>query len=125
MEVIVASWFVAVGESDRRTGLLRTVVLWPGIMAVVAGAVPAPMVLVSALAAALPYLLAHGLGHTGGGDVKLAFLVGGMLGDPMSALAGVGLAQTVSLVGFLGDRRRRRPHGPSLAGVTAVMVVGP
>ncbi len=116
---------MAVGESDHRTGLLRTVVLWPGIVAVVAGSVPAPMVLVSALVAALPYLFAHGLGHTGGGDVKLAFVVGGMLGDPMTALAAVGVAQTVSLVGFVGDRRCRRPHGPSLAGVGAVMVVGP
>nr|WP_212763060.1 prepilin peptidase [Gordonia araii] len=116
------------GEIDRRTGRLPLVVLWPGIAAVitcgVAGALAGePAVLSSAAAAALPYVGAHAAGQAGGGDVKLGFIVGGLVADPLVALAAVGVAQLVGLAGFVLDRRTRRPHGPALAGVAALAVL--
>ena len=78
-----------------------------------------------ALVAALPYVVAGLLGHSGGGDLKLAFVVGGLSADPATALLVVGLAQLVALVGFVTERRRLRPHGPALSSVAAILVVGP
>ncbi|HNP58887.1 MAG TPA: prepilin peptidase [Gordonia sp. (in: high G+C Gram-positive bacteria)] len=130
MEAIVAVWLVALGEVDRATSRLPTAQLLPGIAAVGICGVGESLaghsgVLVAALVAALPYVVAGLLGHSGGGDLKLAFVVGGLSADPATALLVVGLAQLVALVGFVTERRRLRPHGPALSSVAAILVVGP
>lgn len=130
MDLVVALWLLVLGEVDRATSRLPTAKLWPGIAAVGACGISDmlsghPGVLAAALVSALPYVVAGALGHSGGGDLKLAFVVGGLCADPSTALLVIGLAQAVALVGFTTDRRRRRPHGPALCGVTAVLVAGP
>ena len=119
---MVVVWLLALGEGDRRCGLLPTVSLLPGLTAVAAMGIQYPAVWLSALVAVLPYLAAYAFGQVGGGDVKLAFIVGGLLVDPVVAIVAVGLAQVVGLLGFWLDRRYRGPHGPSLGGVAAVLV---
>ena len=123
MSLIIVLWLLTLGEGDHRTCRIPTVKLWPGIVAVVTVGVTHPAAIGAALIAAVPYLAAHALGQAGGGDVKLAFVLGGLLADPASATV-VGLAQVVALAGFWTDHLARRPHGPALAGVAAVLVIG-
>ncbi len=127
--MVVVVWLLALGDTDRRTSRLPTSMMWPGLAAVlVQGAADAaagrPGMLAAALAGTAPYLVAHLLGQVGGGDVKLAFVVGGLLGDPLVAVVAVGMAQVVGLAGWCADRRRRRPHGPALTGVAAALLCG-
>ncbi|MFT4201526.1 prepilin peptidase [Gordonia sp. (in: high G+C Gram-positive bacteria)] len=124
MGCVVALWLLTVGEVDRRTGRLPTVMLWPGIAAVtVTGSVGGEhRLLVAAVAACTPYVIAGMIGLVGGGDVKLAFVVGGLTGDPSAALVVVCAAQLIAAVGFARAGGRARPHGPALAGSAAVIV---
>ncbi|MFT3900006.1 MAG: A24 family peptidase [Gordonia sp. (in: high G+C Gram-positive bacteria)] len=122
MGLIVASWLLAVGDRDRRTGRLPNALLLPGVVGVLASGTPDA--LAAAFVATAPYLLAHALGAVGGGDVKLALIVGALVGTPAGALAAVLVAQAVALVGFRRAGPRRRPHGPALTGVAAVLVLG-
>ncbi|WP_161927151.1 prepilin peptidase [Gordonia crocea] len=123
MGMVVALWLLALGEGDRRTGRLPTAVLWPGIAGGAAVGGTHPVVLVSGLVAVLPYAIAHLMGQVGGGDVKLAFVIGALAADPVLAAVAVVLVQVVALVGFAGSRRRRQPHGPAMCAVGAVCAV--
>ncbi|QKT07269.1 prepilin peptidase [Gordonia sp. X0973] len=129
METVVGLWLLVVGDVDRRSGRLPIPVLWPGVAAVAAQSAARlgasdPRLVAAALVATLPYLLAHALGQVGGGDVKLAFVVGGLAVDPAVAVLAVVTAQLVGVWGSARSARRRRPHGPALAGVAAALVLG-
>lgn len=120
--LVVMIWLAVVAESDRRTARIPNRLLWPGVLAVVVGGLAAPHVLIAALAGSVPYLLAFTRRWCGGADVKLGFVLGGLLAHPVAALLMVALAQVGVLIGHRRGGPLRRPHGPTLI-LAAVLVL--
>ncbi|GAA3715472.1 prepilin peptidase [Gordonia hankookensis] len=118
---LVLIWLVVVAVGDLRTGRIATVLVWPGVAATVGMSIEHPGVLAAALATATPYLLAALARACGGGDLKLAFVVGGMIGDVGTGLMVVVSAAVVTAMAHLRGPAREtgRPHGPAL--VTAAL----
>ncbi|MBJ7291196.1 MAG: prepilin peptidase, partial [Williamsia sp.] len=79
------------------------------------------------LVLAAPYLVATTFGACGGGDLKLAVALGGVVGDPALALLVVAAAALVTLAVIALRGRSPRgagvAHGPALA-VAAVAIGG-
>ncbi|MFT4042503.1 MAG: prepilin peptidase [Gordonia sp. (in: high G+C Gram-positive bacteria)] len=117
---LTALWLAALAETDRRCGRLPNVLLWPAALAVGGWGATHPQVLLAAGVAAAPYLAGYAARLVGGGDVKFAFVLGGLLADPLTALVMVLVAQ----VPVLAVRRRgARPHGPAMASAALALVV--
>ncbi|MFW0784929.1 prepilin peptidase [Gordonia sp. CPCC 206044] len=113
---VVPVWLAVIAITDRRTGRIPTALVWPGVAAVAAYAAVHPVVAVAAFVTAMPYLGAALARSCGGGDVKLAFAVGGIVADPGVCLCVVLLAAVLSLITHAvgASVPRARPHGPAL-----------
>ncbi|MGW0035659.1 prepilin peptidase [Gordonia sp. NPDC003376] len=122
---VIAGWLALIADIDRRTATIPNRLVVPGVLAVTMGAVVHPMVAVGALTAALPYAVAFTARLSGGGDVKLAGVLGGLLADTVSALLMVLLAQILQLCAHLAARSRqdRRPHAPALVVAWATVTI--
>lgn len=132
------AYLVALAVMDLRTRVLPNVLVYPGVVVALAAAPILPAdgyvsALVGGLAAfivfALIYFLAPGV--IGGGDVKLAPVIGAALGLPygLYALALGPLFIAVIAIPMIATRRwslrSRVPYGPYLAlgaGVVSVTV---
>ncbi|MEE4022944.1 prepilin peptidase [Gordonia sp. PKS22-38] len=112
---IVLVWLSGIAVHDRRTGRIPNSAVWPGVLAPVAMAAHDPAILASAGVAAVPYVVAAVAGLGGGGDIKLAFALGGLLADPAVALLVILLAAILGAAGHaLARSRGPRPHAPAL-----------
>ncbi|NMO03001.1 prepilin peptidase [Gordonia sp. TBRC 11910] len=121
-DVVVAFWLLALAGSDARCGRLPNRWLVPAVVAVAASSIDDPAILLSAVIATTPYLAGFALNHVGAGDVKLAFVLGGMSADPIAALSAVLLAQITTVAWHVRSHTSRAsPHGPALSGA-AVLV---
>lgn len=121
---LVVCWLIVVAAIDQRTMRLPNTWLLPAAVAVAAAATAQPAVLGAALVATLPYLGAYSVGHCGAGDVKLAFVVGGLAGGPAAATMAVVAAQLI--VVSMAWRRGiggPRAHGPPLCVATLMVLV--
>ncbi|MGC4963677.1 prepilin peptidase [Gordonia sp. DT218] len=118
---LVLIWLAVVAVGDLRTGRIATALVWPGIAATIGMSVGHPGVLAAAVVTATPYLVAVLARACGGGDLKLAFVIGGMVGDVGAGLVVVVLAAMVTLGPHLRAHAGEpgRPHGPAL--VTAAL----
>lgn len=121
--LIITVWLAVVAEHDRRTRRIPNALLLPGVIAVVLGACIHPMVAVAAVAGSAAYLAAFVGGGCGGADVKLGFVLGGLIGQPIPALMMVALAQLGVLLGRCRAGPARRPHGPTMI-VAAMAILG-
>jgi len=122
---IVGFWFVALAGADVRTRRLPNSVVLPGVLGAVAAAMSSPVAGGGLLLAGGIYLVAFWFGGCGGGDVKLAVVIGAMAGSPTTAVAVVLLAQVLTLGQVLicragGSRSRDAPHGPALCASAAL-----
>ncbi|MCF8569747.1 A24 family peptidase [Gordonia sp. HY002] len=106
---------------DARTGRIPNAITLPAIGLVVAVGVVAPSVLIAGLACGAVYLCAFVFRACGGGDVKLAVVVGGAVGIPAAALLTVVLAAVLSLAVSAVTRRRVTAHGPALVGAAVLL----
>ncbi len=123
LHISIASWLTGLAIIDRDTARLPNRWVVPGIVAVGAASTINPGAGAAAVLAALPYLLGFLGGQCGAGDVKLAFVVGGLVGGFLPALATVLIAQLIALVtGIWMHRRRHQPHGPALCAATVVVL---
>lgn len=118
----VGLWLSAIAVRDARTRRITNTLLWPGVVAVAGMGVASPAVIVAGLIAASPYLLAWLLRQCGGGDVKLALVVGGLTADWVIAMLVVLLAAILSAIAALVARSSSLPHGPALVGATAFLL---
>ncbi|MGW5522330.1 prepilin peptidase [Gordonia sp. NPDC003950] len=119
---VILAWLAVIAGFDHRHSRIPNIAIVPGVAAVIIAGGIHPVVLAAASAGSLAYLLGFLAGACGAGDVKLAFVLGGVLGDPVSALVMVLIAQVITLAEFVLGRggRVRRPHGPALAGAFLV-----
>ncbi|AZG44266.1 prepilin peptidase [Gordonia insulae] len=118
-ECVVLIWLAVIAAVDSRTGRIPTPLVWPGAVAPLVVGVAEPSVALAAVVTACPYAIATLVRLCGGGDVKLAFAIGGLLADPGLGLLVVVFAAVVDVVG----RGRRevsssggRPHARALVG---------
>lgn len=128
---ILIGWLIVLAIIDARTGRLPNRLVLPALTAALVVGVVIPAAGISGLIAAAPYLVGFRLRQVGGGDVKLAFVIGAALADPIVVLLVVLAAQLLWLIGVLiaavvaRDRSRSRPHGPALAlAATVALCVG-
>ncbi|MGV9671077.1 prepilin peptidase [Gordonia sp. NPDC003504] len=119
---VILAWLAVIAGFDHRHSRIPNIAIVPGVAAVIIAGGIHPVVLAAASAGSLAYLLGFLAGACGAGDAKLAFVLGGVLGDPVSALVMVLIAQVITLAEFVLGRggRVRRPHGPALAGAFLV-----
>ena len=122
----VVSWLIVLCVHDLRARVLPNRFTMPAGVAAVAMGLADPHIGLSIVLLAGPYLVASALGACGGGDLKLAIGLGGVVADPALALLVVGTAAVATLViAAMRDPAARRTgvaHGPALAG--AAVVVG-
>lgn len=118
----VGLWLSAIAVRDARTRRITNTLLWPGVVAVAGMGVTSPAVIAAGLIAASPYLLAWLLRQCGGGDVKLALIVGGLVADWATALLVTLLAAVLSTIAALVARSPSLPHGPALVGAAAFLL---
>ncbi|MFW0794586.1 prepilin peptidase [Gordonia sp. CPCC 205515] len=120
---IVLVWLSRITVGDLHTRRIPTPLLWPGIVATLAMTPIHPAIGLAALTAALPYLAAAFAGLGGGGDVKLAFVLGGLLGDAATGLVMVLLAAVFGVLAHAALRRRGPlPHAPALVAATVCLL---
>ena len=129
----ICMWLATVSVGDLCTRRIPNAAVMPGVVAVVVSGCAHPSsVAVSSAFAAGPYLLAFLLRQVGGGDVKLATVLGGLIADWRTVLVIVCLAAVFTLLGAV-RRRARRPaqgrargsaHAPALVAAT-ILVIGP
>lgn len=121
MTLLVALWLARIAATDLATHRIPNALLWPGIVAVAASSVTQPAIAATALATGAPYLVGWVTRRVGGGDVKLAAVLGGLAGHWSGGLQIVLLAALGTLVlHALTQRRAAAPHGPAL--IAAAMV---
>ncbi|MCX2965087.1 prepilin peptidase [Gordonia sp. NPDC062954] len=119
--VLVLCWLATIAERDRRTGRIPVALMWPGLVIPVTLIPTDPTVAAAATLAAVPYLIAALVGHGGGGDIKLAFAIGGLVADPTLALLVVLLAATLGGLDHLWVRSGGpRPHAPALVAAAVI-----
>lgn len=126
MNVVVAvlgSIAVICAWCDARTGSIPNTLTGPGLLLVVTAGVIEPLMLVAGGLCVAVYGAAFVLKSCGGGDVKLAGVVGGAIGSPAAALVAVVVAACVSLVVAALRRRRCTVHGPALVGAAVGVTV--
>ncbi|WP_244882756.1 prepilin peptidase [Gordonia desulfuricans] len=122
---VIAGWLALIADTDRRNVTIPNRLVVPGVLAVMVGALVHPMAAAGALIAALPYTVAFTARLSGGGDVKLAVVLGGLLADTASTLLMVFLAQVLHLLAHLAARSPgvRRPHAPALVAAWVTVVI--
>ncbi|MGV9711162.1 prepilin peptidase [Gordonia sp. NPDC003424] len=121
---VVLLWLCRITVGDLRTRRIPTALVWPGIVATVGMATTHPMVGLTATVAAVPYLVAALAGLCGGGDAKLAFVLGGLVADVATALLVVFLASIIGFAAHAGLRTRDAlPHAPALFGATVCLLL--
>ena len=81
-----------------------------------------PVIGYSALVTAFPYLVGALTRMSGGGDLKLAVVIGGLVAEPGLGALTVLMAAIIHLTGRRprDHLRRPRPHAPSLVVASAV-----
>ncbi|MDY6809250.1 MAG: prepilin peptidase [Actinomycetota bacterium] len=120
---IVLMWLSRIAEVDLNTRRIPTSSLWPAIAATLAFTGAQPTVGLAALVTAAPYAVAAAAGLCGGGDVKLAFVLGGLLADVAAGLLVVLLAAVLGLAAHVVTRRRDGlPHAPALVAATVCVL---
>ncbi|MCF8610711.1 prepilin peptidase [Gordonia sp. HY285] len=112
---------LACAATDAWTGRIPNAITLPAIGLVVVTGVVEPLVLLAGVLCASVYAVAFALRTCGGGDVKLAAVVGGALGAPAAAVATVVVAASVTLVVSLVSRRRAVVHGPALVAAAGLV----
>ncbi|GAA1480677.1 hypothetical protein GCM10009624_11170 [Gordonia sinesedis] len=126
MTVLVALWLGRIVEADLASRRIPNVLLWPGVGAVAASALAQPHLAAAAAITAAPYLAGWLTRRVGGGDVKLAAVLGGLVGDWRTGLLMVALASAVTLIGHAVTRRAEATaHAPALAAATVVCLALP
>lgn len=125
VECLVLMWLAVIADGDSRTRRIPHALIWPGVVAVAAASPVHPIVGAAALVALLPYLVGAFAAGTGGGDVKLAAVTGGLVADPIVAMLMVCVAAVLDLAGRFGhdDARGARPHAPVLV-AASIMALG-
>ncbi|HQV20772.1 MAG TPA: A24 family peptidase [Gordonia sp. (in: high G+C Gram-positive bacteria)] len=118
----VGLWLTAIAVRDARTRRITNALLWPGLIAVAAIGTTSAGVVVAGVVAATPYLIAWLLRQCGGGDVKLALVVGGLTADWATGMLVVLLAALLSAIAALVARSSSLPHGPALVGASALLL---
>lgn len=123
---LVLVWLARIVVGDLATLRIPTALLWPGVAAVVANSLVHPAIAVGAVVGATPYLVAALAGISGGGDVKLAFVLGGLIADPLTGLVMILLASSAGVAAHAVLRRRTPlPHAPALvAAAVCLLAVG-
>ncbi|ASR03535.1 A24 family peptidase [Gordonia rubripertincta] len=117
VEPAILFWLLAIAVTDARTRRIPNAMVWPGLGAVAVVAISQPAVGLAAGVAAAPYLLAFTARWCGGGDVKLAFVCGGLALRWDTAMVMVACASLVTLVIALTSvGRRGHAHAPALVG---------
>lgn len=116
---------MALAGADVRTRRLPNSVVLPGVLGAVAGTMVSPAAGVGLLTAGGIYLVAFWFGGCGGGDVKLAVVVGAMAGSVGMAALLVLSAQVLTLGQVLiarggVGRSRETAHGPALCASAAL-----
>lgn len=119
--LFLAAVAVACAVTDARTGRIPNALTLPAIGLVVSAGFVEPTVLVAGLVCASVYMCAFAFRACGGGDVKLALIVGGAVGAPIAALLAVAFAAVLSLVASALARRRVTAHGPALVAAAAIL----
>ncbi|GGF41430.1 A24 family peptidase [Williamsia phyllosphaerae] len=121
----VVSWLIVLCVHDLRAHVLPNRLTVPAGAAAVAMGVTDPHVGFSIVVLAAPYLVGVSLGACGGGDLKLAVGLGGVVADPvLSLLVVVAAALTTLAVATVRGRRTRGAgvaHGPALAGAAVAL----
>ncbi|GAA4667883.1 prepilin peptidase [Gordonia humi] len=107
---------------DARTGRIPNALTMPAIGVVAIVAMFQPAVGASAALCAAVYAVAFVCGACGGGDVKLAAVVGGAVGNPAAILLVVVGAAVLSLIAAAARRRRTTVHGPAMVGAAAAVL---
>ncbi|WP_328857859.1 A24 family peptidase [Williamsia herbipolensis] len=128
--LVVPAWLMVLTGHDLRSRTLPNRLTVPAVIAATAAATCHGGVALSVLALSVPYLLTCLAGGCGGGDVKLAAALGGLVADPGRSLVVVVAASLLSLAaagviavrGRGSDGRAPRPHGPAL--VAAALIAG-
>ncbi|KQR98689.1 hypothetical protein ASG12_09820 [Williamsia sp. Leaf354] len=128
--LVVPAWLMVLTGHDLRSRTLPNRLTVPAVIAAVAAAACHGGVALSMLALAVPYIVACLAGGCGGGDVKLAAALGGLVADPGRSLLVVVAASVLSLgvAGIIALRRRGsgrstpQAHGPAL--VAAALIWG-
>ncbi len=121
--IVLSAAVIVCAVVDARTGRIPNVITGPAVVVVAALSAADPATAVAAAVCAAPYAIAFARRLCGGGDVKLAFVCGGLLGDPgLAALAVVGAAIVTGIV-LAARRTRAVAHGPALVAVTLVWLV--
>ncbi|MBT0568002.1 A24 family peptidase [Williamsia sp. CHRR-6] len=123
----IVMWLAVLSRHDLDTRRLPNRLTLIPIVAVLASVVSTPEVIGAVIVAALPYLVGRIIGGCGGGDLKLAVVLGALAADPARAAVLVLAAVTLTLVGMAVRRCRGRgpdavAHGPAL-GLAAVAVL--
>ncbi|MFW0790469.1 prepilin peptidase [Gordonia sp. CPCC 205333] len=127
--IAVGVWLLALAGVDARTAQLPNRWTVPALVAVLMSGLGGlvcgdPAVVVAATVTAMPYLLAFVAGQCGAGDVKCAYVLGGLSGDLVTGLAVVVLAQLNVIIWQTRSRiPHRLPHGPMMT-CAAVIVLG-
>lgn len=123
--MLVAMWLGVIAVTDGRTGRIPTAVVWPGVVAPLATGICDPQVLLASTLTATPYLLGTLSGRCGGGDVKLAFAIGGVLADAGAGLIAIVLAAIFTLIAYARAprERRRQPHAPALVAAASCLLM--
>lgn len=122
MDVVVAVWLARIVSADRTSRRIPNTLVVPAVSAVLVCACVHPQIGVAALAATAPYLCAWSVRGCGGGDVKLAFVLGGITGHWPGALGMVALAAIADLATRIVVRGpARAPHGPAMVAASLVV----
>ncbi len=123
---VVVFWLVVLCVHDLRAHVLPNQLTVPAGIASIAMGCTDSYTALSIVVLCAPYLVAVLMGACGGGDLKLAVGLGGLVADPARALLVVLTAAVATLViGLARARAARRTgvaHGPALAG--AAIAVG-
>ncbi|MGJ0121323.1 prepilin peptidase [Williamsia sp. MIQD14] len=129
--LVIPAWLLVLTGHDLRSRTLPNRLTVPAVIAALAAAACDGGVALSVVALSVPYVVTCLAGGCGGGDVKLAAALGGLVTDPARSLVVVVVASTLSLgaAGVIALRCRGsgngvpQAHGPALV-VAAVMFGG-
>ncbi|WOC14218.1 prepilin peptidase [Gordonia sp. MP11Mi] len=119
--LVLACAAAACATADVRTGRIPNALTLPAIGLVAAAGIVDPLVPLAGALCASVYAVAFAFRTCGGGDVKLAAVVGGAVGAPAAALTTVVIAAGFSLVVSLVGRRRAVVHGPALVAAAGLV----
>ncbi len=115
----VVFWLIVLCVHDLRGHVLPNRLTVPAGIASIAMGCTDPQVALSIVVLCVPYLVSVFAGACGGGDLKLAVGVGGLMADPaLAMMVALGAAVATLATGLLRGGTTRRTgvaHGPALA----------